>query len=109
MTNPTTIERGIAEQTANAALIKLNHIGTVTETVEAVELCHRPDWRTMISPRSGETSDDFIADFAVAMGSGQIKSGAPCRGEPLAKYNRLLAVERELGERARFQNPFVRA
>lgn len=109
VTNPTIIERGIAEQTANAALIKLNQIGTVTETVAAVELCHRSGWRTMISHRSGETTDDFIADFAVAMESGQIKSGAPCRGERLAKYNRLLAIERELGGRARFRNPFVRA
>lgn len=109
VTNPSFIERGIAERAANAALIKLNQIGTVTETIEAIRLCDEAGWATMISHRSGETTDDFIADFAVAMGSGQIKSGAPCRGERLAKYNRLLAIERELGDRARFRNPFERA
>jgi enolase len=108
VTNPRFIERGIAEGSANAALIKLNQIGTVSEAVAAVETCRRADWATMISHRSGETTDDFIADFAVAMGSGQIKSGAPCRGERLAKYNRLLAIEKELGDRARFGNPFER-
>ncbi|WP_447954007.1 phosphopyruvate hydratase [Sphingopyxis chilensis] len=108
VTNPSFIERGIAAGAANAALIKLNQIGTVTEAITAVEMCHRAGWATMVSHRSGETIDDFIADFAVAMGSGQMKSGAPCRGERLAKYNRLLAIERELGGRARFDNPFVK-
>lgn len=105
VTNPKFIERGIAEHTANAALIKLNQIGTVSETIEAVTMCRRAGWGTMISHRSGETTDDFMADFAVAMGSGQMKSGAPCRGERLAKYNRLLAIERELGDRAAFRWP----
>lgn len=109
VTNPAIIERGIAAQAANAALIKLNQIGTVSETIDAVKICRRAGWATMISHRSGETTDDFIADFAVAMGSGQIKSGAPCRGERLAKYNRLLAIARELGARARFDNPFARS
>jgi enolase len=107
VTNPEFIGRGIEERSANAVLIKLNQIGTVSEAAAAVEMCRRAGWATMISHRSGETTDDFIADFAVAMGSGQIKSGAPCRGERLAKYNRLLAIERELGERARFANPFA--
>lgn len=102
VTNPAIIAQGIARKTANAALIKLNQIGTVTETINAVAACHQAGWRTMISHRSGETTDDFMADFAVAMGSGQMKSGAPCRGERLAKYNRLLEIERELGGEARF-------
>ena len=109
VTNPVFIERGIAERAANAALIKLNQIGTLTETIEAIRLCDAAGWATMVSHRSGETDDSFIADLAVAMGSGQIKSGAPCRGERLAKYNRLLAIERELGSHARYHNPFVRA
>lgn len=93
----------------NAVLIKLNQIGTVTETVSAVNLCHKAGWRTMVSHRSGETNDDFIADFAVAIGAGQMKSGAPCRGERLAKYNRLLEIERTLGGRAVFTNPFIKS
>lgn len=92
----------------NAVLIKLNQIGTVTETVDAVNLCHQAGWRTMVSHRSGETNDDFIADFAVAVGAGQMKSGAPSRGERLAKYNRLLEIERALGSRALFTNPFAK-
>jgi enolase len=106
VTNPAIIKRGIAEKVANAALIKLNQIGTVTETVEAIRLCYEAGWGAMVSHRSGETTDDFIADFTVAMGTGQLKSGAPCRGERLAKYNRLLAIEAELGDRAQFTNPF---
>ncbi len=96
VTNPRFIERGIEEKAANAALIKLNQIGTVTETIEAVSLCQQAGWGTMVSHRSGETIDTFIADFAVATGAGQIKSGAPCRGERVAKYNRLIEIEREL-------------
>jgi enolase len=107
VTNPRIIQRGIDEGAANAALIKPNQIGTVTETIEAVRLCQRAGWTTMVSHRSGETIDSFIADFAVAVGAGQIKSGAPCRGERLAKYNRLIEIERELGERASFSNPFA--
>ena len=99
------IRRGIAERCSNAALIKLNQIGTVTETIEAVEMCRRAGWRYVTSHRSGETEDTFLADFTVAMGGGQIKAGAPCRGERIAKYNRLLEIERELGSAAQFGNP----
>jgi enolase len=106
VTNPGIIQRGIDERAANAALIKPNQIGTVTETIEAVRLCQSVGWKTMVSHRSGETIDSSIADFAVAVEAGQIKSGAPCRGERLAKYNRLIEIEAELGERARFCNPF---
>ena len=90
VTNTRFIRRGIAEKSTNAVLIKLNQIGTVTETVEAIELCRQAGWRFVISHRSGETEDTFMADFAVAMGGGQIKSGSACRSERIAKYNRLL-------------------
>ncbi len=108
VTNPKIIARGIAEHTTNAALIKLNQIGTVTETVAAVRMCQAAGWRTVVSHRSGETEDAFIADFAVAVGSGQIKTGSLCRGERIAKYNRLLEIEQELGEAAVFTSPFLR-
>jgi len=97
VTNPEYIERGIREGTANSVLIKLNQIGTVTETLEAVEMVHRGGLRTLISHRSGETADTFIADLAVAVNSGQIKSGAPCRVDRVEKYNRLMRIEEELG------------
>ena len=98
VTNPKFIRRGIAEHTCNAALIKLNQIGTVTETIEAIQLCRQAGWGFVVSHRSGETEDSFIADFAVAMGGGQIKTGSLCRSERMAKYNRLLEIEGELGE-----------
>jgi enolase len=107
VTNTKFIRRGIAEQATNAVLIKLNQIGTVTETIEAVEMCRAAGWRFIISHRSGETEDAFIADFAVAMGSSQIKSGSLCRSERVAKYNRLLEIERELGNAAQFGSPFL--
>lgn len=107
VTNPRFIREALDRDAMNAVLIKLNQIGTVTETIEAVRLCHGAGWRVMVSHRSGETIDDLIADFAVAVGAGQIKSGAPCRGERLAKYNRLMAIEAELGSRACFANPFA--
>jgi len=100
------IARGIAEKSSNAVLIKLNHIGTVTETLEAVQLCRQAGWGFVISHRSGETEDPFIADFAVAMGGGQLKTGSVCRSERIAKYNRLLEIEAELGKAAVFGNPF---
>jgi enolase len=106
VTNQKYINRGMAERTTNAALIKPNQIGTVTETVKAVDLCRTAGWGYVVSHRSGETDDTFIADFTVAMGGGQIKTGAPCRGERVAKYNRLLEIERELGSKAIFENPF---
>ena len=108
VTNTKFIDRGIRERATNAVLIKLNQIGTVTETVEAVALCRQAGWRFVVSHRSGETEDSFLADFAVAMGGGQIKTGACCRSERVAKYNRLLEIEAELGAAARFENPFAR-
>ena len=107
VTNTKFIRRGIDERATNAVLIKLNQIGTVTETIEAIELCRAAGWRFVISHRSGETEDTFIADFAVAMGGGQIKTGSLCRSERIAKYNRLLEIERELGASAVFRSPFA--
>jgi enolase len=107
VTNPRFLTRGIQERTTNAALIKLNQIGTVTETIEAVALCRKAGWNFVVSHRSGETEDPFMADFAVAMGGGQIKAGSACRSERIAKYNRLLEIEVELGTAARFENPLV--
>ena len=104
VTNPEFIRRGIAERTCNAALIKLNQIGTVSETIEAIELCRKAGWGFVVSHRSGETEDSFIADFAVAMGGGQIKTGSLCRSERMAKYNRLLEIEQALGEGAVYGN-----
>ncbi|MGD0895325.1 MAG: phosphopyruvate hydratase [Acidimicrobiales bacterium] len=93
VTNPAIITEAIAAGAANAALIKLNQIGSVTETLEAMRLCRQAGWSQMVSHRSGETEDSFIADLAVATGCGQIKSGAPARGERVAKYNRLIEIE----------------
>lgn len=106
VTNNKFIRRGIAERTTNAVLIKLNQIGTITETIEAIDLCRAADWQFIISHRSGETEDPFIADFAVAMGAAQIKTGSLCRSERISKYNRLLEIERELGDSAQFESPF---
>jgi len=89
-------------------LIKLNQIGTVTETMEAIDLCRKAGWGFVASHRSGETEDTFLADFAVAMGGGQIKTGSACRSERIAKYNRLLEIEYGLGSAARFGNPIAR-
>jgi enolase len=105
VTNTKFIARGIAEKSTNAVLIKLNQIGSVTETVEAIHLCRKAGWGFVISHRSGETEDAFMADFAVAMGGGQIKSGSACRSERIAKYNRLLEIEAELGNAAVFESP----
>jgi len=102
VTNTEFITRGIREKSTNAVLIKLNQIGTVTETIAAISLCRSAGWGFVISHRSGETEDAFMADFAVAMGGGQIKSGSACRSERIAKYNRLLEIERELAGQARF-------
>jgi enolase len=93
VTNPTFLERGINEKSANAILIKLNQIGTLTETIQSIQRARRAGWRTIVSHRSGETEDTFISDLAVALGCGQIKTGAPCRSERTAKYNRLLYIE----------------
>jgi len=105
VTNTKYIILGIQEKTANAVLVKLNQIGTVTETMEAIALCRKAGWGFVVSHRSGETEDTFIADFTVAMGGGQIKTGSACRSERIAKYNRLLEIETELGKAAIFENP----
>ncbi|PJA21261.1 phosphopyruvate hydratase [Candidatus Beckwithbacteria bacterium CG_4_10_14_0_2_um_filter_47_25] len=106
VTNKSRLERGIKEKASNAVLVKLNQIGTLTETAEVINLVRKNDWAAVVSHRSGETEDNFIADLVVAAGTGQIKTGAPCRSERVAKYNRLLKIEKELGELAMFTNPF---
>jgi enolase len=102
VTNPERIRRAIKEGTVNSSLIKLNQIGSLTETLEAVELCHRHGWTAIVSHRSGETEDATIADLAVALNAGQIKTGAPARSDRVAKYNQLLRIEAELGETASY-------
>lgn len=102
VTNPQRVRRGIQENTCNALLVKLNQIGSLTETIEAVELCHRAGWRTVTSHRSGETEDSTIADLAVALNMGQIKTGAPARSDRVAKYNQLIRIEAELGDTAKY-------
>jgi enolase len=102
VTNPERVRRGIKEKACNALLVKLNQIGTLTETIEAVETCHRAGWRAVTSHRSGETEDSTIADLAVALNMGQIKTGAPARSDRVAKYNQLLRIESELGETAAY-------
>ena len=99
-TNPTRLQRGIDEKAANALLVKVNQIGTLSETFDAVDLAHRNGFRTMMSHRSGETEDTTIADLAVALGCGQIKTGAPARSERVAKYNQLIRIEQELADAA---------
>jgi enolase len=102
VTNPKILQKGIAERVANSVLIKLNQIGTVTETLACIDLARKHDYAAVISHRSGETDDTSIADLAVATGVGQIKTGSACRGERVSKYNRLLEIERELGSKARY-------
>ncbi len=102
VTNPERLEEGIEKGAANALLVKVNQIGTLTETLDAVALAHNSGYRTMMSHRSGETEDTTIADLAVAVGSGQIKTGAPARSERVAKYNQLLRIEETLGDAARY-------
>ena len=100
VTNVQRIARGIDENAANGVLIKLNQIGTLSETIAAITMAHKAGWGAMVSHRSGETVDSFIADFTVALATGHLKTGAPCRGERLEKYNQLLRIEEELGDRA---------
>ena len=102
VTNTRRLDRAIRERAANAILVKLNQIGTVTETIEAIEMAQRAGWRAVISHRSGETEDTTIADLAVALNAGQIKTGSISRGERIAKYNRLLRIEEELGDAAEY-------
>ncbi len=111
VTNPAILREGIAKGIANSVLIKLNQIGSVTETLRCMSEARAARYGTVISHRSGETSDDFIADFTVATSAGQLKTGAPCRGERVAKYNQLLRIEEELGAQARYAGaaPFRRA
>lgn len=109
VTNPTIIREAISRKVANAVLIKLNQIGTVTETLDAIATARTASYGIVISHRSGETPDDFIADLAVATSAGQIKTGAPCRGERIAKYNQLARIELELGSESRYagRSPFA--
>ena len=102
VTNPAILREGIERGVANSILIKLNQIGTLTETLDTITLARDAGYRAVISHRSGETEDTFIADLVVATGVGQIKTGAPARSERVAKYNQLMRIEQELGERARY-------
>ncbi len=102
VTNPERVRRAIKEDAANALLVKVNQIGSLTETIEAVETCQRAGWRAVTSHRSGETEDATIADLAVALNTGQIKTGAPARSDRVAKYNQLLRIESELGDEAKY-------
>jgi enolase len=110
VTNVERIRRGIAENTANAVLIKLNQIGSLTETIAAIQMAHKAGWGAMVSHRSGETVDSFIADLTVALGTGHLKTGAPCRSERVEKYNQLMRIEEELGAAAIYagRQAFVR-
>jgi enolase len=100
VTNTERLQRGITEKCGNAILIKVNQIGTLTETLEAIDLAHRAGMRAVMSHRSGESEDNTIADLAVGCGTGQIKTGAPCRSDRVAKYNQLLRIEEQLGDAA---------
>ncbi len=102
VTNPERIQKAIVLHACNALLLKVNQIGTISEALEAAQLAIKSDWNVMVSHRSGEAEDTFIADLVVGLGNGQIKSGAPCRGERTAKYNQLLRIEEELGKQAKF-------
>lgn len=107
VTNKERLQKGIQKKAANAILVKVNQIGTLTEAFEAIELAKESGYKTIISHRSGETEDSIIADIAVAFQSGQIKTGAPCRSERVAKYNQLLRIEEQLGDHAVYKNPFA--
>jgi enolase len=107
VTNPQRLARGIAEGVATAILVKVNQIGSLTETLDTIELAEKNGYGVMVSHRSGETEDTTIADLVVATNAGQIKSGAPTRGERTAKYNRLLRIEEELGDAARYAGASV--
>jgi enolase len=110
VTNIEIVKRGIAENIANSVLIKLNQIGTLSETLDTVRYSQNAKWGTFVSHRSGETTDSFIADFTVAVGSGHLKTGAPARGERVEKYNQLMRIEEELGKYAKYagKKAFIR-
>lgn len=107
VTNVKRLAAGIKLHVANAILVKVNQIGTVTEAFAAIEMAQRNGYRAVISHRSGETEDAFIADLAVAVNAGQIKTGAPCRTDRVSKYNQLLRIEEELGSVSEYRNPFL--
>jgi len=102
VTNPVRVRKAIADNAENALLVKVNQIGSLSETIEAVDLCQRAGWRAVTSHRSGETGDATIADLAVALNTGQIKTGAPARSDRTSKYNQLLRIEAELGSEAKY-------
>lgn len=106
VTNKERLEYGIKSKAANSILIKMNQIGTLTETLDAIKTAHTHGYKTIISHRSGETEDTFIADLAVACNAGQIKTGAPCRTDRTAKYNQLVRIEEQLGQIAKYENLF---
>merc|ERR1712127_1082162 len=108
-TNPVRVKKAIEEKACNALLLKVNQIGSVSESIEAVKLSKQAGWGVMTSHRSGETEDNYIADLAVGLCTGQIKTGAPCRGERTAKYNQLLRIEAELGAAAKYPGMGFRA
>ena len=108
VTNTDRLQRGIDQGIANSILIKVNQIGTLTETIEAIQLAHRNGYTSISSHRSGETEDSTIADLAVAMSCGQIKTGSASRSDRMAKYNQLLRIEEELGDGARYAGPLFR-
>jgi len=105
VTNPARILQALERGACNALLLKINQIGTITESIQAAMLVKSKGWGLMVSHRSGETEDTFIADLAVGLAAGQIKTGAPCRSERLAKYNQLLRIEEELGSAAKYAPP----
>ena len=107
VTSTRRLKRGIDCHAANAVLIKINQIGTLTEAFDTIRMASEHGYRSIVSHRSGETADTMIADLAVAFGTGQIKTGAPCRSERVEKYNRLLKIEEELGDAAVYRNPFL--
>lgn len=112
VTNPSRIEKALSQKACNALLLKVNQIGSVTEAIDACKLAQKNNWGVMVSHRSGETEDTFIADLVVGLGTGEIKTGATCRSERLAKYNQLLRIEEELGEKgvfagSKFRRPSV--
>merc|ERR1712100_649613 len=102
VTNPKRIQKALDHKACNALLLKVNQIGSITESIEAAKLAQDNGWGVMVSHRSGETEDSFIADLVVGLRTGQIKTGAPCRSERLAKYNQLIRIEEELGRRASY-------
>lgn len=109
VTNPTKIQTAIDKKACNALLLKVNQIGTVTESIKACQMAQNAGWGVMVSHRSGETGDTFIADLVVGLRTGEIKTGAPCRGERLAKYNQLLRIAEELGDKGTYAGNSFRA